>query len=210
MISDWIFGLRDAGPSITAGLDVEMPARMVRRDGLPAALASGEVTAADIDACVTRTVAAMLRHAADPGRDSSPLGPDVLAAPAHQALAREAAAKAVVLLQNAPVDGVPVLPIEPDRAAGRGARRLADVRNLGDGGSSDVYAPSVVTLLDGLRAALSNVEVVHADGSDRGEATALAADADLAIVVVGYTRADEGEFIGDAGTDAPPIPAPRT
>ena len=154
VISDWIFGLRDAGPSITAGLDVEMPARMVRRDGLPAALAAGEVTAADIDACVTRTVTAMLRHAADPGRDSSPLGPDVLASPAHQALAREAAAKAVVLLRNAPVDGVPVLPLDPAARRVAVLGELADVRNLGDGGSSDVYAPSVVTILDGLRAAL--------------------------------------------------------
>jgi beta-glucosidase len=200
VISDWIFGLRDAGRSITAGLDVEMPARMVRRDGLPAALASGEVTAADIEVCATRTVTAMLRHAADPSRDSWPLGPDVLASPAHQALAREAAAKAVVLLQNAPVEGVPVLPIDPAVRRVAVLGELADVRNLGDGGSSDVYAPSVVTILEGLRAALPHVEVVHADGSDPDEAAALAADADLAVVVVGYTRADEGEYIGDAGT----------
>ena len=78
--------------------------------------------------------------------------------------------------------------------------RLADERNLGDGGSSDVYAPSVVTVLDGLRAALPHAEVVHADGSDLAAAAASAASADVAIVVVGYTRADEGEFIGDSGT----------
>lgn len=200
VISDWIFGLREAGPSITAGLDVEMPARMVRRDGLPAAIESGEVTSADIDACVTRTVAAMLRHAADPTRDPSPPGPDVLASPAHRALAREAAAKAVVLLQNAPVDGIRLLPIDPAVRRVAVLGELADVRNLGDGGSSDVYAPSVATILDGLRVALPQTEVVHADGSHLGEATALAADADLALVVVGYTRADEGEYIGAAGT----------
>ena len=77
---------------------------------------------------------------------------------------------------------------------------LADERNLGDGGSSDVYAPSVVTVLEGLRAALPHAEVVHADGSDLAAAAASAASADVAIVVVGYTRADEGEFIGDSGT----------
>ena len=38
VISDWIFGLRDAGPSVRAGLDVEMPYRMVRAQHLEAAI----------------------------------------------------------------------------------------------------------------------------------------------------------------------------
>jgi len=200
VISDWIFGLRDAGPSITAGLDVEMPARMIRRDGLPEALESEHVTEADIDACVTRTITSLLRHAADAERDSSPVDLEVLAAPAHQAIAREAAAKAVVLLQNELVADRAVLPIDPGVGRVAVLGRLADERNLGDGGSSDVYAPSVVTVLEGLRAALPHAEVVHADGSDLTAAAASAASADVAIVVVGYTRADEGEFIGNSGT----------
>jgi beta-glucosidase len=200
VISDWIFGLRDAGPSVRAGLDVEMPARMVRRDGLPAALAAGEVTEAEVDAAVTRTVTALLRHAADPERDTAAPGPEVLASEAHQALAREAAAKAVVLLQNEPVEGRPVLPIDPTARRIAVVGRLAAERNLGDGGSSDVYAPSAVTVLDGLRAALPSAEVIHVDGTDPEAAVELAATADLAVVVVGYTRADEGEYIGDSGT----------
>lgn len=200
VISDWIFRLRAAGPSVTAGLDVEMPAPMVRRAGLPDALATGAVTEADIDGCVTRTLAALLRNASDPHRDSSPLGRDVLASPTHQALAREAAAKAVVLFQNDPVDGAPLLPIDPSVRRVAVLGRLAVERNLGDSGSSDVYAPSVVTPLDGLRAALPDAAVVHADGAEPEAAAALAAGADLAIVVVGYTRADEGEFIGNSGT----------
>jgi beta-glucosidase len=173
---------------------------MIRRDGLAAALASGEVTEADIDRCVERTVAGLLRHATDPDRDATVPDATVVAGPAHEALAREAAAKAVVLLQNAPVDGVPVLPIDPAVARVAVLGRLAVERNLGDGGSSDVYAPSVVTPLDGLRAALPQAEVVHADSGDLEAASALAAASDLAVVVVGYTRADEGEYIGDSGT----------
>ena len=74
--------------------------------------------------------------------------------------------------------------------------RLADARNLGDGGSSDVWAPSVVTPLEGLRAALGDgIEVIHSDDD-----VSLAEGADVAVVVVGYTRADEGEFIGGSGT----------
>ncbi|MEQ1787267.1 MAG: glycoside hydrolase family 3 C-terminal domain-containing protein, partial [Acidimicrobiales bacterium] len=72
---------------------------------------------------------------------------------------------------------------------------LADARNLGDGGSSDVYAPTVVTPMQGLVDALPGAAVTH-------HATPEATGADVAVVVVGYTRADEGEFIGDTGTSA--------
>src|SRR5690606_16434189 len=108
VISDWIFGLRDAGASVRAGLDVEMPSPMVRREGLPAALAAGEVTDDDVDAAVTRVVATLLRFREVLARPGPPL--DVLAAPEHRALAREVAARSVVLLRNEPVGGTPVLP----------------------------------------------------------------------------------------------------
>jgi beta-glucosidase len=201
VISDWIFGVRAAGPSVVAGLDVEMPAPMVRRTGLDADLAARSVTWADIDAAVTRTMAGLLRHATRPDAGSPRPEHDILACDAHRALAREAATKAIVLLRNEPVEGAPLLPLAVDhlrRVAVLGA--LADVRNLGDGGSSDVYAPTVVTPLAGLRAALGGIEVTHDVGDDLATASRLAAEADLAIVVVGYTKADEGEFIGADGT----------
>jgi beta-glucosidase len=193
VISDWIFGLRDAGTSVRAGLDVEMPYRMIRAFGLDDALAAGECDEGDIDRAATRVVATLLRF--DEVLRRPRPGMDVLACEAHRALAREAATKSVVLLRNEPVDGAPVLPLEPAgvrRVAVLG--RLAAIRNLGDGGSSDVWAPSAVTPLDGLRAALPGVEVVHADAD-----ASIAAAADVALVVVGYTKAHEGEFIGGAG-----------
>ncbi len=76
--------------------------------------------------------------------------------------------------------------------------RLADTVNIGDGGSSDVWDLSCRTVLDGLRGAIT--DVVHDDGSDLGRATEAAASADVALVVVGYTYLDEGEYIGE--TDA--------
>jgi beta-glucosidase len=202
VISDWIYGMRDAGPSITAGLDVEMPSPMMRWVQLDAALASGECTWADIDACVTRTLTALLRNAARPGAPQPRPALDVLASDPHRALAREAAARSIVLLRNEPLaDGRPLLPLEAPRLSRLAViGPLADVRNLGDGGSSDVYAPEVVTPLAGLRAALPGLDVVHDDGSDPATAAAVAAAADVAIVVVGYTREDEGEYIGDTGT----------
>ncbi|HWJ98246.1 MAG TPA: glycoside hydrolase family 3 C-terminal domain-containing protein, partial [Acidimicrobiales bacterium] len=194
VISDWIFGLRDAGASVHAGLDVEMPYRMIRAFGLDGDLAAGACTEDEIAAAATRVVATLLRFHPVLDQPRPPI--DVLAQPTHRALAREAAAKALVLLRNEPVEGTPVLPLDAGSLTSVAVvGRLAAVRNLGDGGSSDVWAPSAVTPLDGLRAALPAVEVRHSDGD-----VSVAAGSDVAIVVVGYTKADEGEFIGDSGT----------
>jgi len=199
VISDWIFGLRDASTSVAAGLDVEMPYRMMRARDLPGALERGAVSWDDVDDAATHVVATLLRF------HDVLVAPrpriEVLACGEHRALAREAAAKSVVLLRNEPVAGAPVLPLDPSevrRLAVVG--RLAAVRNLGDGGSSDVWAPTVVTALDGLSAALTTSEVVHLDGAFVAATAAAAAACDVALVVVGYTRADEGEFIGGDGT----------
>ena len=193
VISDFQFGLRDAVRSVEAGLDVEMPYRMLRWQHLPAALADGTLSAAAVERAVERIVATFLRFARV---FETPGDPAVLACPAHRALAREAAATSFVLLQN---DGG-LLPL-----AAAGLRRVAVIGalaarpNIGDGGSSDVHPPRVVTLLDGLRAALPDAEVLHHDGADLAEVRTLAASADVALVVVGYTKEDEGEYVDVAG-----------
>jgi beta-glucosidase len=192
VISDWIFGLRDAGPSLAAGLDVEMPYRMVRAQHLAAALDAGEVTEEDLARAVEHVVATLLRFDEVLSRPAPPR--DVLGAPEHRALAREVAGRSVVLLRNDAVDGAPVLPLAADvRLAVLG--RLADTVNLGDGGSSDVWDLECTTVLDGLRGRAA--AVVFDDGADPASAAAVAATADVAVVVVGYTFLDEGEFIGE-------------
>lgn len=191
VISDWILGLRDAVTSVKAGLDVEMPYRMVRQQGLPGAIERGEVSWGEIDRIVERVVATLLRF------DrvlSAPHAVDVLGSPAHRALAREAASRSVVLLRNEPVGSAPVLPLDTaQRVAVIG--RLADTVNIGDGGSSDVWDLSCRTVLDGFRGVFA--DVVHDDGADPSRAAAVAASADVAVVVVGYTYVDEGEYIGE-------------
>ncbi|MEZ5374830.1 MAG: glycoside hydrolase family 3 N-terminal domain-containing protein [Microthrixaceae bacterium] len=196
VISDWIFGLRDAATSVNGGLDVEMPYRMVRAQHLEAAIERGEVSWATVDASVTRLVATLLRF--DSVLSAPAPGHEVVGSPAHRALAREVAARSVVLLRNEPVSGVPVLPLE------RGANvavigRLGDTVNLGDGGSSDVWDLDCHTIADGLGARLGadGGEVVTDDGADLDRAGRVAAAADLAVVVVGYTYRDEGEYIGE-------------
>lgn len=191
VISDWIFGLRDAATSLVAGLDVEMPYRMVRAQHLAAALERGAASWDDVDRAVERVVATLLRFDDVLTAPAPPV--EVLGAPEHRALAREVAARSVVLLRNEPVDGRPVLPLgAATRVAVLGP--LADVVNLGDGGSSDVWDLDCLTVLDGVREALD--DVVHDDGSDPGRAASVAAGADVAVVVVGYTYLDEGEYIG--------------
>jgi beta-glucosidase len=195
VISDWILGLRDAATSVTAGLDVEMPYRMVRAQHLPDAIERDDALWADVDRAVERIVATLLRF---DDVLSAPAPPaDVLGSPEHRRLAREVAARSVVLLRNEPVDGAPILPLVADgglRVALLG--RLADTVNLGDGGSSDVWDLDCQTILDGFRAAVD--DVVHDEGTDVDRAAAVASGANVAVVVVGCTYLDEGEYIGAA------------
>jgi beta-glucosidase len=186
--SDFIFGLRDAVKSVRAGLDIEMPFRQQRAMRLPAAIESGELPVAVVDASVERIVSTLLRFA-HVYEYAPPLS--VVGSEQHRALARETAVASTVLLCN---DGL--LPIDPG-GVGRVAvlGRLAAMRNLGDGGSSDVRASEVVTPLDGLRAAFGHDRVVH-DDSD----VSIVDGADVVVVVVGYTKDDEGEYIDDAAT----------
>jgi len=190
VISDWIFGLRDAAKSLAAGLDIEMPYRMVRAQHLKPALERGEASWQAVDTAAAHVVATLLRFDSVLSR---PPEPGAVGSPEHRLLAREVAARSVVLLRNVAVAGAPVLPIS------RGARvavigRLADSVNLGDAGSSDVWDLECRTPLDGLREAFG--DVTHDNGSDPARAAARAAAADVAIVVAGYTLLDEGEYIG--------------
>ncbi len=178
--SDFIAGLHDPVLSVTAGLEIEMPFLQQRAQHLPAAVAEGRLDVADVEARVGATVATLLRFA-----DVFTTAPDrtVLASSEHRALAREAAGASMVLLRN---EGH-LLPVAPGIARVAVLGRLAAVPNLGDGGSSDVYPPDVSTLLDGVRGAFPAADVVHHDT----DAT-VAEGADLAVVVVGFTKDDEG------------------
>ena len=200
VVSDWIFGLRDGVKSVKAGLDVEMPYRMIRHAPIVAAVADGSLGLEFVDAAVARTLSTMLRF----GVGALPVEPiEVLACDEHRGLSLESARKAAVLLRNASIDGAPLLPLDPGSLARLCVLgRFADVRNLGDGGSSDVMSPTVVTPFAGLASALSHVDVCTAPADDLVASVALAAKSDVAVVVVGYDRLDEGEFIGGPNDNA--------
>ncbi|GAB7191990.1 glycoside hydrolase family 3 C-terminal domain-containing protein [Kineococcus sp. NUM-3379] len=200
-VSDFIWGLRDATASLAAGLDVEEPLRQQRAQHLPGDLAAGRASWADVERAGVRILATQLRHRA--GLSAGAPGPEVVACAEHTALAREVAARSMVLLRNEPVEGVPVLPLDP--AAVRSIAvigRLATLANTGDLGSSHVRAPHVVTAAEGIRAAFPGAEVTVVEADDPAAAAAAAAAADVALVVAGYTARDEGEYVGsDAFAD---------
>jgi beta-glucosidase len=192
VISDFVFGLRNAATSLTAGLDVEMPHRMVRQQHLASALEGSDASWDDVNRSVERVVATLLRF--DDILSAQPPSRDVVGSVEHRDLAREVAGRSVVLLRNEAVDGEPVLPLAADCRRVAVFGRLADTVNLGDGGSSDVWDLDCHTVLDGLQQAFR--DVVYDDGSELERAAAIARDAEVAIVVVGYTYLDEGEYIG--------------
>ncbi len=196
VVSDFIWAIRDAAASLEAGLDLETPFAQLRAQNLPAALAEGTATAAAVARSAERIVRAQLDYYAR--RDAAEPDTSVIASPAHRALARRAARESMVLLRNRPegAEKVPVLPLDrADLSSLAVIGRIADVENLGDHGSSNVHASESLTPAAGLREALPDSEVRVDDGSDIERAARLAADSDAAVVVVGYTFAEEGEWV---------------
>jgi beta-glucosidase len=189
VVTDFIFGMRDAKKAARAGQDVEMPFGLLFARELKGLVERGEVPLERVDDAALRILRQQVRFGQ--GRNSRDYSPEVVGCEAHRKLAREAAQKSIVLLKN---DGglLPLRDIQRLAVLGR----LADTPNTGDGGSSNTRPPYVVTPLDGLRAALGDaVELPYDDGADPARAAAAAQGADAALVVVGYTHSDEGEYI---------------
>ncbi|HEX9109326.1 MAG TPA: glycoside hydrolase family 3 C-terminal domain-containing protein, partial [Longimicrobiales bacterium] len=188
VITDFIFGMRDSEKAALAGQDTEMPFAMHFHRDLPGLVRSGKVPLERIDDAVLRKLRQMVRFGQ--GRDPGAYAREVVGSQEHRQLALEVARKSIVLLKN---EGN-LLPL-------RNVRRLlvvgalGDTPNTGDGGSSNTQPARVVTPLQGLRNALPGHAVDYDDGSDPLAAARRAAEADVVVAVVGYTHADEGEYI---------------
>jgi beta-glucosidase len=195
-VTDFIWGMRDGGSALNAGMDLEEPFRQQRAQHLPGQLESGETSWEMVQRAGVRLIAAQL---ASHARRQEPSPPDeVVADDEARALARTVAARAMVLLKNEPVTGgAPLLPIDPGSVQSIALiGRLATASNMGDHGSSDVRPPSFVSPLDGIRAAFPSAEVRLVEEDDVDAAVRAATGADVAVVVAGFDAQDEGEFIG--------------
>ncbi len=188
VMTDFIFGLRDALKAALAGQDIEMPFSMRFHRELKALVQRGEVPQTRIDDAALRVLRQQVRFAQ--GRDPAGYPRAVVGCATHRQLAREAAQKSLVLLKNdeavLPLTGVRRLAV---------VGRLASIPNTGDGGSSNTQPAYVVPPLEGLRTALGDAAVVFDDGSDPARAAQAAGQAEAAVVVVGFTHEDEGEYI---------------
>jgi beta-glucosidase len=203
ILTDFIFGMRDAQKAALAGQDLEMPFQMHFNQHLKSLVEAGLVPMERLDDAVLRLLRTQFKYV-KPGS----YRPNMAGSTEHRALAREAAQKSIVLLKN---EGhlLPLQNIKKLAVIGR----LADTPNTGDGGSSNTRPAYVITPLQGIQAALQDqAEVLYDDGSDLESAQRTAQAADAVVVVVGYTHQDEGEFIGPdmitqfAPTFPPPTP----
>jgi beta-glucosidase len=160
VVSDW-FATQSAAPAANAGLDLEMPGPP-RRFGadLEAAVRAGDVPQAVLDEMVRRVLRARLRTGAFDDPVERP--EQAIDRPEHRALARDAAAAAIVVLRN---EGR-VLPLDPERLSrlaviGPNAARVA----IQGGGSAQVTPHYTVSPLDGIAARCGEgVEIVHERG----------------------------------------------
>jgi beta-glucosidase len=206
VMSDFLLGVRSA-EAVSAGQDLEMPFCW-RFRSLERRVRQGRVTAERVDDAALRLLRQQVRFAGQRGEPER-YQQAAVAGEAHRALAREVAERSVVLLRNEMVSGPagdePVLPLDAERVRSVAVLgRLATLPVTGDRGSSHVRAPSVVTVLDGLRSAGEQwvINVVHDPGEDLDAAGLAATSVDAAVVVVGYTHHDEGENIpGHGGGD---------
>ncbi|KAM0722747.1 hypothetical protein Q7P37_002188 [Cladosporium fusiforme] len=194
VLSDFIFGLRDAALSVKNGLDIEAPFSQQRDMHLKKALDAGEVDWSHVDLACARILRKQLEYEI---ATSTPIPEQsIIFCEEHRKLAREAAAKGMVLLKNDQVGSAPLLPLN-GRSINKIAiiGRLANANNTGDRGSSAVFAPSVVTAYEGLKAALPEADIILEDTDSVEQAQKVAKEADVAICIVGYDAGDEGEYV---------------
>ena len=182
--SDWFLGTRSTAAAINAGMDIEMPVDYRFDDEkIMAAIATGELTEETISRNAGRAL--YQKVAFDLANREIP-DASVVECSQHIELAREVAEKSFVLLKNEAV-----LPLSTSQSIAV-VGDLADVPNLGDRGSSMVTSSEVSTPLSGLRAFGNEVAInyyasdVDLSGID---------ESDVAVVVVGLTYKEEGEFI---------------
>lgn len=205
VVSDW-GGVSRRAETVAAGLDLEMPSSGgVGTRIILEAVASGQLTEADVDLAVTRVL-----HLVD--RTQPALAPgQTFDAEAHHALAREAAAASAVLLKNDDA----ILPL--DAAAGGTVAvigEFARTPRYQGAGSSQVTPTRIDSALDALREALDGrrevafapgfvIESEDADPELVAEAVRTAAAADVAVLFLGLPPSYESEGYDRAHMDLP-------
>lgn len=188
-ISDFFFGIYDAARSVKAGLDIEMPYTF-KYAFLASRVKKGDISEKEIDICVGRILRGMIRTL--PKHKKYPK--NVILSKEHTDLAREVAAKGMVLLKNKNK----TLPIN-DSATIAVVGRYADKINTGDHGSSNVFSPYTITPYQGIRKRFGSQNVSLYNGCNPQKAVAACAYSDYIVCCVGSDWLQEGEFLVNLG-----------
>jgi len=192
--------------ALKAGVDIDMMAGAYR-DGLPEALERGLVTMDEVDECVLRVLRLKERLGLfdDPYRRGSRVEA-VEVVTARRRVARDVGAKSLVLVKNSN----DALPFRAD------IRRIAVIGPLADAWremrgpwAAAGYEEPNVSVLAGLRAALPEAQVVHAEGVaiSSADTAGIAAAADLlddGVEVVVLCLGEAAEMSGEASSRAFP------
>jgi len=204
LMSDWD-ATYDAVAACNNGLDLEMPStKFMNARNLIPAVQSGQVKVSTIDQHVLRLLRAELRYGFTSRPQFDPA--DSTYSVADRPLALEEALESITLLKN---DGK-LLPLDP-----------AKIKNIaiigpnaypavtGGGGSSEARAFEPVSILTGIANLLGpDAYVFYSPGIPDGDHEKKAvAQADVAVVAVGFDAKTEGEghdrtFLLPAGQDA--------
>ncbi|WP_285725706.1 glycoside hydrolase family 3 C-terminal domain-containing protein [Psychromicrobium xiongbiense] len=202
VVSDW-GAVSDRVKALQAGLDLEMPSSGGRTDAeLVAAVQDGALEEEVLDVAAGRMVD-LVRKA-----QARPAVPGPLDVEAHHALAREVAARSIVLLKN---DG-PILPLAREAAVAV-IGVFAEKPRYQGAGSSQINPTRLDTALEGIRA-LSTGGVRYAPGfmlDGSGDAAALlaeavqvAAGAERVVLFLGVPAQEESEGFDREHIDLPP------
>ncbi len=189
VVSDW-GAVRDRVAALKAGLDWEMPGPQDRRvKAVVASVRAGTLDEAVLDESVRRILRIVFM-----ARDTPKEG--AFDVEAHHALAQQAAAEGMVLLKN---NGI--LPLQsPQHIAVIG--RSAAAPHFQGGGSSHINPTKVTIPLNALKAVAGDAEIAYAEGYPSNnavrqdlvdQAAAIAADADVAILLIALPTFKESE-----------------
>ena len=176
--SDW-GGTHSTVDSINAGLTTEMPNGYFYADLLNQAVASGQVTVAQIDILLGRLLTQMFAFGLFDKAPSGSTGA-VVTTPAHAAVALQGAEEGTVMLKNNGL--LPLNTANIHSIAVLGVDGGAGVQTIG-GGSATVTSPGTVWPITGIQnRAGSGINVQYNDASNMSSAVSLAQSSDIAIV----------------------------
>ncbi|WP_341975879.1 glycoside hydrolase family 3 C-terminal domain-containing protein [Microbacterium sp. LTA6] len=205
VVSDW-GAVDDRVAALAAGLDLEMPATGGATDKqIVEAVRRGSVSEEVLDASAGRVLDLVRRSVSSAGSVAGPLDIE-----AHHALAREAAARSIVLLKND--DRVLPLPAGADIAV---IGEFAQMPRFQGAGSSLINPTRLDNALEKIRARAGGV-VTYAQGFStaadaldehmvalRDEAVAVAGSAEVVVVFLGLPSLRESEGFDRENIDLP-------